>query len=180
MEEIWRDVKGYEGLYQVSNLGRVKSLGNSKTRKERILKNAKNTTGYLQVNLCKEAKAKATKIHRLVAQAFIGDIPKGMVINHINGIKTDNRVENLEICTCSHNIKEAFRLGLEKPPFLGKFGEANKTARKITQLDLQGNVINHFYGTLEAERETKVNAIGIWFCLKGKRKTAGGYRWEYF
>ena len=99
MKEIWRNVVNYEGLYMVSNLGYVKSLGNGNARnpnwqKERILKSGKDKDGYLLVALFKDGKRKTLRVHRLVAQAFIPNPDNLSQVNHINEIKNDNRVEN--------------------------------------------------------------------------------------
>lgn len=120
MKEIWKDIEGYEGIYQISNLGRVKSLirvikrsdGKIKTFKERILKPALNTFGYPYVNLSKQGKVKSFVVHRLVVKAFILNIGNKSDVNHINGIKTDNRVVNLEWNTRSENVQHAFDNGL--------------------------------------------------------------------
>lgn len=182
-KEIWKDIKGYEGKYQVSNYGRVKSLwiehntfnGIKKIQREKILLQKKDNLGYISYGLFKNGKSKRLRAHKLVVEAFIGTIPKDMAVNHINGIKTDNRIDNLEICTFSHNIREAFRLGINKR----RFGKLNHRSKKINQLDLNNNVINTFYGCYEAERETKIGSSSIYRCLIGKQKQAGDYRWEY-
>tara|TARA_R110001632_G_scaffold27006_5_gene72752 strand:- start:3316 stop:3810 length:495 start_codon:yes stop_codon:yes gene_type:complete len=103
--EIWKDIKDYEGLYQISNLGRVKSL---KFGKERILKGTKDFNGYSIVCLHKDGNQKTKKVHQLVAIAFLGHIPSGMslVVDHINRIKTDNRLENLQIITNRENLSK--------------------------------------------------------------------------
>ena len=99
--EQWRDVEGYDGMYQVSDLGRVRSL---KFGKVRVLRPGKHRQGYLQVALCQDGKQKKVYVHRLVAQAFIeNDDESKTDINHINEIKSDNRVSNLEYCTASYN-----------------------------------------------------------------------------
>lgn len=121
-EEIWKDVLGYEGLYQVSNLGRVKSLSrivkyqenHSGLRKERILKQNITKSGYVHVVICINKLKKTVKIHRLVALAFIKNIENKHLVNHINGIKYDNKVENLEWVTSSENIIHAHKTGLKK------------------------------------------------------------------
>jgi hypothetical protein len=187
--EVWKDINGYQN-YQISNLGRVKSkeryvntvYGATRKIKEKILKPVFDNRGYYVVSLYNDkGKSMPKTIHRLVAEAFLENKHDYPVINHINGIKTDNRVENLEFCSQSHNIKEAYRLGLAKPQLngLGKLGCKNKKARKIKQIDLKNRkVLNYFYGTLDAERKTRINFRNIHLCLKGKRKSAGGYGWE--
>jgi hypothetical protein len=113
MTEIWKDIPGYDGLYQISNFGRVKSLdrvtkrsdGKVKSFRERILKPGTNKQGYLTVALSKYGKPKTKQVHQLVAIAFLNHKPNGhtLVVNHINFNKTDNRLENLEIVTTREN-----------------------------------------------------------------------------
>ena len=124
MIETWKDIKGYEGLYQVSNLGRVKSLERYRTS---MLKNQKQTKinerilrgnvrkGYVSVVLSKQGFSKGFNVHRLVATAFIPNNEGGHYINHIDGNKQNNIVSNLEWCTCSENAKHAYQTGLKKP-----------------------------------------------------------------
>ena len=107
--EQWKPVAGYEGLYEISNMGRVKSLGNNKSRKEKILKPAKDGSGYLFVVLCRNGKHKIFKVHRLVAVAFLPN-PNGFTeINHINEDKTLNVVSNIEWCSRSYNVNYGSR-----------------------------------------------------------------------
>lgn len=110
--EIWKPVTGYEGKYEVSNMGRVKSLNYGRMRTQKVLKSVKNEHGYLVVNLWQNNKFKTKRIHRLVYEAFIGNLPdwvpntsgdKRLEINHKNENKTDNRLENLELVTCTEN-----------------------------------------------------------------------------
>jgi len=111
--EIWKDIKDYEGLYQVSNLGRVKSL---KFGKERILKVKLNSIGYVSVNLSKYGKQKSRTAHQLVAMAFLNHKPCGykLVVDHINTIKTDNRLENLQVITHRENLSKDKKKGTSK------------------------------------------------------------------
>lgn len=108
--EEWRDIEGYEGLYQVSSYGRVKSLNYKRTKEERNLSPYGNGHGYLSVSLRKNSKTKKVLVHRLVAEAFLSD--REEQINHKNGCKADNHVDNLEWCTQSENLLHAYRNGL--------------------------------------------------------------------
>lgn len=116
VKEIWKAIPGYEYMYEVSNLGNVKSLSREnysgkgmKMSKERIRSLTKDSKGYLQLSLCKEGKLKTFKVHKLVVMAFMGHIPNGkmdFVVDHINNVKTDNRLENLQIITNRENISK--------------------------------------------------------------------------
>ena len=112
--ELWKDIKGYEGLYQVSNLGRVKSLKNKSNHiNEIILKQGKDRKkGYMNVSLSVNSKTKTFKVHKLVATHFIPNIDNKLQVNHKNGDKSDNRVINLEWVTCKENIKHAWNNNL--------------------------------------------------------------------
>lgn len=101
--EIWKDIENYEGHYQVSTFGNVKSLNYRGTKKERLLKLIPNKIGYINVQLCKEGTVKPFYVHRLVAIAFLSKDTIKNDVNHINMVKHDNRVENLEWCTKSEN-----------------------------------------------------------------------------
>lgn len=107
--EIWKDIKDYEELYQVSNLGRIKSL----TRYKKILKLNLTTNGYYKISLCKNKKIKTYLVHRLVGIAFIKNPHNLSQINHKDGVKTNNSTYNLEWVTCSQNIKHGFEKGLQ-------------------------------------------------------------------
>lgn len=189
MEEIWQDIKNYEGLYQVSNLGRVKSLerttigkkhGTHKI-KEKILKDGK-CGKYKIIVLSKNAKSKTLYIHRLVAMAFIDNPKKYSEINHKDGNTINNIVDNLEWCNRSYNIKHSYRILKRKINADGiiKFNESHK--RKVNQYDLKGNFIKTWNSISEAEKFlNKKNTGKISSCCKHTpgRKTAFGYKWEY-
>lgn len=129
MMEQWRDVKGYEGIYQVSDMGRVKSVERISAQnhllRERIRKPETDRDGYQIVNLCKDGKVKLHKVHRLVGEAFLDNEQGFPQINHINGVKDDNRVENLEWISASGNVKHAFDSGLKQPRRIAYYGERN-------------------------------------------------------
>ena len=115
MDEIWKDIKGYEGKYQVSNKGNIKSLKQfNKRGVDLIIKLGKNNTGYTIVRLTKNNKLKTPLVHRLVAQAFIPNPDNKPQVNHKNGNKADNTVENLEWVTRSENQKHAYETGLQQ------------------------------------------------------------------
>jgi hypothetical protein len=108
MSEIWKDIPNYEGLYQVSNLGRVKSLGNNNEKKQKIRKSHCDCKGYLSIALHHNKKRKQFKIHQLIAMAFLNHVPcrYKLIIDHINNNRLDNRVENLQIVTARENCSK--------------------------------------------------------------------------
>lgn len=169
-KEVWRDIPEYEGLYQVSNYGNVKSLARNNCNvclKDRILKYSKNHQGYKQVALFKKSKQKSFKIHKLVALAFIPNPNNYPCINHIDGNKQNNCVDNLEWCTYSHNNKEAYRLGL------------NKVSKKVNQYDLDNNFIKQWDSLADVQRELKICAINISRVCRGMLNKTGGFKWRY-
>jgi len=165
MVEHWKDVVGYEGIYQVSDLGRVKSLHPGKRRCGRILKQATKSNGYLQVTLSRHGQAKATLVHRLVLEAHIGPAPSPKHEgNHKNGDKTDNGVENLEWVTCSENHQHAFDVLGRKPTKLR--GEAcggsrltRKKVRRIRKLHGTGDHSLRELGRMFGVRHTTIRNI---------------------
>lgn len=142
--EIWKDVKGYEGIYKISNFGNVKSLERLKKSKgnstrvvnERILKYNTNIFGYKYVILCKESKNKCFLIHRLIGIAFIPNPENKPQINHINGIKTDNSISNLEWCTQQENSIHAFKTGLmhHNPKVGERHGRSKLTEKEVLEI----------------------------------------------
>ena len=183
MTEIWKDIKDFEGLYQVSNLGNVKSLSRYVKNKngkriveEKILKNQINKKGYYSVVLRKNNKSFTKEIHRLVAITFIENTNNYPVINHIDGNKLNNKLDNLEWCTYKHNIREAYRLGLNRYTNLVNFKNLPK---KVLQFDKSKKFITEFNSIREASRITKVCYNSIWLNCCGKQNYAGGYTWKY-
>lgn len=175
-EEIWKDVVGYEGLYQVSSLGRIKSMPNTKRSSELILVGNDYRFGYLRVTLYKIGhKRRMFRVHRMVADAFIQNPQNKPFVNHKNGIKTDNRVDNLEWCTHKENITHAYDNG-----FITKTPKNRKDASKpIRQINDIGQVIAEFPSGREAERQTGFHCSNINLVLTKKKKKAYGFYWEY-
>jgi len=173
MVEVWKDIVGYENLYQVSNIGRIKSLSNRSNHKdEKILKDFV-VQGYKCINLFKNSIGKMYKVHRLVAQAFISNTENYKEINHIDGNKTNNNVNNLEWCNRSENMKHSYKIGLHK----AQKGKENKLSKKINMVDKTNNkIIKTFDSIREAERYANIKHGNIKKSIK-KNQAAGGYKW---
>jgi hypothetical protein len=184
MIEQWRDIPKYEGYYQVSNLGRIKSLcryrmgngGSPTIVKERILKPKTDRYGYLVCGLSKDGILIHATIHKLVANCFVinSDPYTNIQINHIDGNKLNNTPENLEWCDSKHNQSEALRLGLRG----GNPYRARVDSRPINQY-YRANLIKTFENLASASRETGILKSAINNCLAGRSKTSGGFKWEY-
>lgn len=163
MEEIWKEVEGFEGLYWVSNLARVKNS------KGLIMKQSIRGTGnYLRVGLSKEGKQMTINVHLLVAKAFVpNDNPEiKTIVNHIVPVSEGgtNEANNLEWTTYKENTQHALKRG-------------NMRTKEVQQFDKQGNFIAEYFGAREAERQTGIRHISE--VCNGKRATAGGFVWKY-
>ena len=165
-KEIWLAVPGYEGLYWVSNLGRVKSL--YKRIREQILKPGK-VNGYLQVQLFKEGKRRFFLVHRIVWEAFKGPIPEGMEINHLNECTWDNRLENLSLATPKENSNWGTR----------NRRIAKSRSKMVEQYTLDGKHIMTWFSVTGIQEEFGWRQGNISSCCNGKRKTSHGYIWKY-
>lgn len=167
MSEKWADIKGFEGLYQVSNLGRVKSLPRQGTyATPHILVPSKDKNGYLHVGLLKNSIRKTKRVHRLVAEAFIDNPDKLPEINHKDENKQNNQVSNLEWCTRKYNVNYGSR--------------TEKTQKAVMQFNKAGVLVATYKGLNEIKRALKIkNVSNISNVCKGKRKSAYGYVWKF-
>ena len=173
IQETWKDIPGYEGLYKVSNTGKVKSMNYRHSDVPRILATVDNGYGYYIVILYLNSVRKSASVHRLVWTAFNGPIPEGLQINHLNENKADNRLENLSLCTPKENTN---------------YGTRNKRAgekhcKRIQMLDKNNNILKTFNSLKEAaqflnKNKTTANS-NISSCLHGKSKSAYGYKWKF-
>lgn len=178
MEEIWEPIKGYEGLYEVSNLGRVKRLPYSiigkgiRNFKGGILKGSIARNGYVRVTLTKDGVNRFFHVHRLVAEAFIENPDKLPFINHIDENRTNNRINNLEWCTCQYNNT----YGDARKRFAASYS-ANHTY-PVKMYSLYGELIKTFPSAREASKAMGVTKNSIVRAISKTRKTAAGYVWE--
>lgn len=183
MDEIWKDVDGYEGIYQVSNMGRVRSLDRvfetphprnpayiqRRRKKGIILSQRKCKSGYLIVDLKCEGIREARMVHRIVAKAFLPNTNNYECVNHKDENKLNNNASNLEWCT---------------PKYNANYGTAAKRMGKahwkaILKLNRNGDVLCAYDSILEASKDTSITSQRIVGVLKGNRPTAGGYKWKY-
>lgn len=166
MKEQWKEIKGFP-KYQISTLGNIKSL--TKKKKGGLLVPQINQKGYYSVLLYKDGKPNSKKIHRLVAETFIPNVENKEQVNHIDGNKLNNNINNLEWCTNSENQIHAYKNKLEKPRY----------QRIIEQYDLEGNYIRTFEYIRDAGKSLNIDESSIAKCCRGKRKSAGNYIWKY-
>lgn len=193
--EVWKPVCGYEELYAISNFGRIKRLCSQdihiwacgrrykSRKKDRILAQKKHNRGYKMIALTKDKVKKYITIHRVVALSFIPNPENKRTINHINGIKWDNRVENLEWATDSENGVHSFKeLGREVAKiYLGKFGKDHNRSKPVIQYDLSGNFVQEWENAQEIQRHKGWYSCNIQSVCTGQKgvHTAYGFKWKY-
>lgn len=160
MDSYWKDIQGYEGLYQVSRNGEI--------RRAKILQEADNGKGYKFVFLCKNGKYKRFYIHRIVAETFIKNPMQKNFVNHKNGVRSDNRVENLEWITQSENERHKYRI----------LGFVQKNAKQVEQIK-NGKIIATYPSLHHAARAVNGGTKEIKACCIGKAQQAKGFNWKY-
>lgn len=160
--EVWKDVVGYEGLYKVSSLGRIKN------KRGLIMSPRIHRRGYIQIGLYKDKKLKNLYIHRLVAQAFIPNPDSLPYVNHKDENKLNDRVDNLEWCTPEYNNNYG--------DFIKK---SMQSAKPLYQLDMNGNIVKEFNSAHQVQKVLGYNRRAIIGCCEGNSKSAYGYKWKY-
>ena len=173
MEEIWKDIEGWEGKYQVSNYGSIRN------NKGHVLSPGNNGSGYLFVSLWRNNKPHQYYIHRLVWEAFNGPIPEGMEINHNDECTTNNTLSNLSAMSHKMNANYGTRNIRSASARKGMNRNRYDESKWVIKLS-KDNEILHFYPSLkQAERETGISHQSISHCCRGKYNTAGGFIWQY-
>lgn len=166
MTKKWKPIKEYEELYELRSDGLIHSLPRSTTKGYYTYGRIGNNDRF-SVVLSKNGKIKSKLVHRLVYETFVGEIPEGYDVHHINHNHRDNRVENLQLVEKTQHNE------------LHKEDRISKTRKSVLQYTLNGNYIGEYESTSEAQRQTGVAQQNICSCCKGKVKTAGGFVWEY-
>lgn len=190
-QEIWKSIDGFGGTFEASTLGRIRSIeriviyknGRKHKYPSCILSSTIAPNGYRIVNLAFSGDCKSSSVHRLIAKTFIPNPENKYTVNHINGIKTDNRLVNLEWMTQSENQYHALSLGLwtstKGRKNLGVTGKNHGASRRVRQSDLFGNEIKIWDSISEAERGVGISHSCIIGCCKKQRNTSKGFKWEY-
>lgn len=179
MKEIWKDIEGYEGLYQVSNLGRIKSLGNGGKGRYYgrivIMSQCTDKDGYKVLGLTKNGIRKNFRVHRLIADAFIPNPDNLPEVNHKDEDKTNNRIDNLEWCDTKYNVNYGTRSQRMGKAQLNRFD----CSKPINQYDLNDNLIKTWPSYAQIKRELGYDRSFIGKCCRGRYKKAYGYKWQY-
>lgn len=188
MVEIWKDIKGFEGHYQVSNIGRVRSLdrviigknGYTRKCKSKILTQRKTSGGgwYYNIGMSLCGKSYSKDVHRLVAETFIDRVDGKNYVNHIDNNPINNHVDNLEWCTQKENVNHCVQQGRLKP-INGSIAGSKASMRKVKQMDKYGNILKIHNSLTDGANSIGVNISTLHGALNGRQHTSGGYKWEY-
>lgn len=180
MTEIWKDILGYEGYYQVSNLGRVKRIAldtkQNRWKEERCLHYNINNGGYYLVGLCVNNKPVKKLVHRLVWEAFNGPIPEGMQVNHIDEDKSNNTLGNLNLLSCKDNIRWGSHIERATKPNIN-----GKLAKRVFQYTTDGVLVSEWLSIGEIKRRLGYDSGTICNCCNNRKgyHTAYGFKWSY-
>jgi hypothetical protein len=177
MIEIWKDIQGYEGLYQVSSLGRIRS--NKGIRKQSV-----SNRGYMLVGLCRYNVPKTYLVHRIVAKAFIANVQNKPEINHIDGNKQNNSIKNLEWVSRKENEQHSFHVLNHPMPIVtqkykGKYGKEHNRSRVVLQYSQNGEYIRQWDSLMDIERQLGIPHGNVSHCCAGKVHSAGNFIFKY-
>lgn len=184
--EVWKDIPGYEGAYQISNAGRIKSLSRPATncfQKNRKIKERINSAHlsktHMFVILRKDGVRKQVYLHILLMLVFVGPMPEGCnVVMHLDDDPTNNNLSNLKYGSQSENIQSSYDKGRRSAPWTGIKGEANPGSKPIQQLSANGEMVSRYSGIAEAARQTHIPRTSISYALREKR-IVHGFLWQY-
>lgn len=180
MEENWKDIKGYEGLYQVSNFGRIKSINRTINHNKgngnrilngRILKCWYDKNNYARISLSKNGKVTKYLVHYITASTFIPNPDNKPCIDHIDTNPSNNNVENLRWCTQKENCNN--------PITKIKMRKNSSCSKPVLQFSKEGELIKKWDSTMDIQRELGISNTCISYCCTGKNKTARGFKWHY-
>jgi hypothetical protein len=183
MKEVWKDVLGYEGRYQVSNLGNILAINYKRSGKSHLINQSQTHDGYFRVNLCNGARStkKFYFVHVLVAKAFIPNPENKPQVNHKDGNKANNRIDNLEWVTSKENIAHSIKAGLRIPEnHIYPKGDDHYASKPVLQYDLNGNFVRQWDCQSEAARYYKCNPCTITNCMQGRISSCKGYIWRQY
>lgn len=180
MNEIWKDIPGYEGLYQASNIGNVRSLKWNRSNKIKNLKPYEEG-GYMHVGIRHNGIHHNYLIHRLVAMAFIPNPSGYKEVNHIDGNKLNNTVVNLEWISRKNNVLHAINTGLRPPnvPCIRKRRDDSALCKEVIQYDLNNNIVARWSSVFKIQEELGFKPDFVRRCCRGERKTYKGFIWSY-
>lgn len=182
--EVWKPIPGWEGLYEISNLAKVRHLPYTRGKGKhiyggKIIKPYKNNNGYWMIALMWKHKQKNMLLHRALAMAFIPNPNNLPFINHKDSDRANCTIDNLEWCDRSYNTKYSYDFNNRRAYMNWKKGIKHSNAKSVIQLSVDGKYVNKYESIMDAERATGIFNSSIIATLKGRQKTAGGYKWIY-